>query len=95
MAKLVSDDKEGNRHFEQQLNKELGNIMVHFRKDIPGKDESTYRFVCYLIAGFDSPAISLLMGYSISFIYKKKSGLVNEISQIDSPHKQNYLDFLV
>lgn len=94
MAKLVSDDKEGNRHFEQQLNKELGNIMVHFRKDIPGKDESTYRFVCYLIAGFDPPAISLLMGYSISFIYKKKSGLVNEISQIDSPHKQNYLDFL-
>lgn len=94
MAKLVSDDKEGNRHFEQQLNKELGNIMANFRKDIPGKDDSTYRFVCYLIAGFDPPAISLLMGYSISFIYKKKSGLVNEIAHIDSPHKQDYLDFL-
>lgn len=94
MAKLVSDDKEGNRHFEQQLNKELGNIMVHFRKDIPGKDESTYRFVSYLIAGFDPPAISLLMGYSISFIYKKKSGLVSELSRVNSPHKQEYLDFL-
>lgn len=94
MAKLVSDDKEGNRHFEQQLNKELGNIMAHFRKDIPGKDESTYRFVCYLIAGFDPPAISLLMGYSIGFIYKKKSGLVNEIAQINSSRKQEYLDFL-
>lgn len=94
MANLVSDDKEGNRHFEQQLNKELGNIMVHFRKDIPGKDESTYRFVSYLIAGFDPPAISLLMGYSISFIYKKKSGLVSELSRVNSPHKQEYLDFL-
>lgn len=94
MTKLVSDDREGNRHFEQQLNKELGNIMANFRKDIPGKDDSTYRFVCYLIAGFDPPAISLLMGYSISFIYKKKSGLVNEIAHIDSPHKQDYLDFL-
>ena len=95
MAKVVSDDKEGNRKLEQQLNKELGNIMAHFRRDIPGKDESTYRFVSYLIAGFDPPAISLLMGYSIGFIYKKKSRLVVEISQIDSPRKQEYLDFLV
>ena len=94
MAKLVSDDKEGHYQLEQQLNKELGNIMARFRKDIPGKDESTYRFVCYLIAGFDPPAISLLMGYSIGFIYKKKSLLVAEISRIDSPHKQEYLDFL-
>lgn len=94
MARLVSDDKDGHYQLEQQLNKELGNIIARFRKDIPGKDESTYRFVCYLIAGFDPPAISLLMGYSIGFIYKKKSLLVAEVSQIDSPNKQDYLDFL-
>lgn len=94
MARLVSNDKEGNRQFEHQLNKELGNIMAHFRKDIPGKDESTYRFVSYLIAGFDPPAISLLMGYSIGFIYKKKSLLVAEITQIESAYKPDYLDFL-
>ena len=94
MAKLVSKDYEGNRMFEQQLNKELGNIMAHFRNDIQGKDESTYRFVCYLIAGFDPPAISLLMGYSIGFIYKKKSQLVSEVSRIQSPYKCQYLDFL-
>lgn len=94
MARLVSNDKEGNRQFEHQLNKELGNIMAHFRKDIPGKDESTYRFVSYLIAGFDPPAISLLMGYSIGFIYKKKSLLVAEITQLESAYKPDYLDFL-
>lgn len=94
MARLVSNDKEGNRQFEHQLNKELGNIMAHLRKDLPGKDESTYRFISYLIAGFDPPAISLLMGYSIGFIYKKKSLLVAEITQIASPYKREYLDFL-
>ena len=94
MAKLVSDDKEGNRMFEKQLNEELGSIMDHFREDIPGKDESTYRFVSYLIAGFDPPVISLLMGYSIGFIYKKKSRLVTEVSQIQSAYKGQYLDFL-
>lgn len=94
MAKFVSDDRESSRQFEQQMNKELGGIMSHFRKDLPGKDESTYRFVCYLIAGFDPPAISLLMGYSIGFIYKKKSLLVAEISKIGSDRKRDYLDFL-
>ena len=94
MAKLVRDDKESNHQFEQQLNKELGGIMSHFRKDYSGKDESTYRFVSYLIAGFDAPAISLLMGYSIGFIYKKKSLLVSEISRSESSHKRQYLDFL-
>ena len=68
--------------------------MANFRKDVPGKDESTYRFVNYLIAGFDPPAISLLMGYSPGFIYKKKSMLVAEVAQSDSPHRQDYLDFL-
>ena len=94
MARLVSDDSEGNRQFEQQLNRELGNIMANFRNDFPNKDESTYRFVSYLIAGFDPPAISLLMGYSIGFIYKKKSRLVSEISRLQSSHKSHYLDFL-
>ena len=94
MAKLVSDDEESNHQFEQQLNKELGGIMTHFRKDISGKDESTYRFVSYLIAGFDPPASSLLMGYSIGFIYKKKSLLVAEISRIESDFRRDYLDFL-
>jgi len=94
MASLVSDDSEGNRQFEQQLNRELGNIMANFRNDFPNKDESTYRFVSYLIAGFDPPAISLLMGYSIGFIYKKKSRLVSEISRLQSAHKSQYLDFL-
>ena len=94
MARLVSDDSEGNRQFEQQLNRELGNIMANFRNDFPNKDESTYRFVSYLIAGFDPPAISLLMGYSIGFIYKKKSRLVSEISRLQSSQKSHYLDFL-
>lgn len=93
-VKIVGDDKAGNRLFEQQLNQELGNIMKHFRNDIPGKDESTYRFVSYIIAGFDAPAISLLMGYSIGFIYKKKSLLIAEVSRLSSPHKSQYLDFL-
>ena len=94
MARLVSEDMEENRRFERKLNMELDNIMAHFRKDMPKKDESTYRFVSYLIAGFDPPAISLLMGYSIGFIYKKKSRLVSEISRLQSSHKSQYLDFL-
>ena len=94
LSDLISGDKEGILQLEKQLNRELGNIMLYFRKDFPNKEESTYRFVCYLIAGFDPPSISLLMNYTIGFIYKKKYKLLLEIKQTTSPHQQEYLDFI-
>jgi len=94
LSEEVCDDKEGILQLEKQLNQELDNIIHNFRKDFPNKDESTYRFVCYLIAGFDPPSISLLMNYTIGFIYKKKYRLRQEIMQTPSPHQQEYLDFI-
>ena len=94
LEKLVSDDAQGNAAFEQMLNSELDGIMKHIRADYPGKREKTYRLISYLIAGFDATAISMMLGYSTPSIYVRKSQIIEDIKKIESPYKQQYLDFL-
>ena len=94
LEKLVSDDSQGNAAFEQMLNTELDGIMKHIRADYPGKREKTYRLISYLFAGFDATAISMMLGYSTPSIYVRKSQIIEDIKKIESPYKQQYLDFL-
>ena len=68
--------------------------MKHVRDDYPGKRESTYRMISYLIAGFDATSISLLLGLQVESVYARKSQILEDLRKIDSPHKEQYLDFI-
>ena len=48
----------------------------------------------YVIAGFDATTISNLTGYSVGTVYTKKNRLKGEISQLSSPYKGFYLEFV-
>lgn len=48
--------------FEARINRDADNIIAKIRKDYPRYSEDDIRLICYIIAGFDATAISVLMG---------------------------------
>ena len=79
---------------EEQINKELDNILVHLKEDIPSLSHNDIRFVCYCIIGFDGTLISTILNMSTSNVYTKKSRLRVKIDSISSPYKDLYLLYI-
>lgn len=91
---VIVNDKESQNRFMSLVNGSLDNIIDKLRKDLPNHKEQDFRFLMYVIAGFDATTISNLTGYSVGTVYTKKNRLKVEISQLSSPYKNFYLDFI-
>ena len=98
LKSLIKDirlDKQGQRQFEAMIDRDLNDIMQHFREDFPTYHEDTYRFISYVFAGFDATTIRLLTGMaSDAGVHTKKSTVKKAILASDSQHKDQYLLFL-
>ena len=98
LKSLIKDirlDKQGQRQFEAMIDRDLSDIMRHFREDFPTYHEDTYRFISYVFAGFDATTIRLLTGMaSDAGVHTKKSTVKKAILASDSQHKDQYLLFL-
>ena len=74
MLREINGDKEGHARFEKKINKTLNNIMVHFREDFPNYSESDYRFISYIIVGFDATTLAVIFDMpSLAAVYMKNS----------------------
>ena len=77
------------------MNRDLDDVMAHFREDFPSYQEDTFRFMSYVFAGFDAATIRLLMEMaSDAAVHTKKSGIKKAILSSDSPHRDQYLMLL-
>lgn len=98
LSQLIKDirlDKRGQKQFEAMINRDLDDVMLHFREDFPSYQEDTYRFMSYVFAGFDAPTIRLLMDMaSEAAVHTKKSGIKKAILSSNSPHRDYYLMLL-
>lgn len=98
LSRLIKDirlDKKGQNQFETMINRDLEDIMLHFREDFPNYYDDSYRFISYVFAGFDATTIRLLTGMaSDGAVHTKKSTIKKAILSSDSPHKDYYLLFL-
>ena len=94
MLQILDTDVEHQGKFESEINSSVDNIMVKLREDMPNHNETDYRFIEYIIAGFDAKTIASIMGYSADSIYTKKNRIKREISKIQSPHKSLYETFI-
>ena len=94
MLQILDTDVEHQGKFESEINSSVDNIMVKLREDMPNHNETDYRFIEYIIAGFDAKTIASIMGYSVDSIYTKKNRIKREISKIQSPHKSLYETFI-
>ena len=86
----ISSDDQLHAQFEAQINHDLDNIIDHLKADLGEMSPTDERFLCYMIAGFDSSTIATILNLSMSNVYTKKSRLKDRIRQLDSPYKEQY-----
>lgn len=91
---IIVNDKESQNKFMSMVNGSLDNIIDKLRLDLPGHKELDFRFLMYVIAGFDAKTISNLTGYSVGTVYTKKNRLKTEISRLSSNNRDFYLEYI-
>lgn len=94
MIDNLSVDDSLHSELEDQINKELNNILVHLKEDIPSLSQDDIRFICYCIIGFDGTLISTILNISTSNVYTKKSRLRVKIDSLSSPYRDLYLQYI-
>lgn len=88
---FIGKDKKQHILFEEQINRDLNNIVSRLKADLGEVSDENSRFICYTIAGFDPNVIAILLGLSLSNVYTKRFRLKERIRQLDSPYKKEYL----
>ena len=88
---FIGEDKKQHALFEEQINRDLDNIVAHLKADLGNVSDEDSRFICYTIAGFDTNIVATLLNLSVSNVYTKRSRLRERIRKLDSPHKEQYL----
>ena len=91
---VIVNDNESQNKFMSIVNNSLDNIIDKLRYDLSGHKEMDFRFLMYVIVGFDATTISNLTGYSVGTVYTKKNRLKGEISNLSSAYRDFYLEFI-
>lgn len=91
---IIINDKDSQEKFMSLVNNSLNSIMDKLRTDLPNHKELDFRFLMFIIVGFDATTISNLTGYSVGTVYTKKNRLKGTISGLSSPYKDFYLQFI-
>ena len=80
--------------FEDRINRDLDNIMVKLRCDFPEFKESDFRFLSYVIVGFDATTRSIILNETVNNMRVKKARLIKKIRGSNSKNKHLYGCFL-
>lgn len=91
LSSFITKDTRTYRQLEKNVNANLSDAMAWYRVEYPDHDESDYRFVCYLMAGFPASTISLLTGLTPSNVYVRKNRLLEDIQSGAAEHKDLFL----
>lgn len=93
VGRLADDD--GLRTLEEIVDTWKDGAMRKARKEFSKFREDEFRLLCFWLAGFSAPAISLLTGEEdINAVYRKKSRLKTKIEHSDSRIKDEILGHL-
>lgn len=79
ILKEISSGESGQALFESRINESLDNVMEKLRSDFPEFKESDFRFLSFVIAGFDATTRSILLNDSPNNMRVKKSRLIKKI----------------
>ena len=91
---IIINDRESQDKFMVMVNCSLDNIIDKLRMDLPNHKDQDFRFLMFIIVGFDATTIANLTGYSVGTVYTKKNRLKGEIANLSSPHKDFYLRYI-
>ena len=94
IIKEVSQGQDHQKEFERRINSDLDNIMEKLRKDFPELKESDFRFLSYVIVGFDATTRAIILNETSGNMRVKKARLLKKIYNSSSENLHLYKCFL-
>ena len=87
-------DEPNQRELESMLDDNLDGIMTKLRTEMPNTAEKDFRFITFLILGFDTKTIARMMGYNVSSVYTKRHNIKERIAKLESKHQTLFSEFI-
>ena len=87
-------DEPNQKNLESMLDDNLDGIMTKLRVAMPDVTEKDFRFISFLILGFDTKTIARMMGYNVNTVYTKRYNIKEKISRLDGENKALFLEFI-
>lgn len=76
------------------LDDNLDGIMTKLRAEMPNTTERDFRFITFLILGFDTKTIARMMGYNVITVYTKRHNIKDKILRLDSVHQALFSELI-
>ena len=87
-------DEPNQKALESMLDDNLDGIMTKFRAALPAGSEKDFRFISFLVLGFDTKTISRMMDYNVNTVYTKRYIIKEKISKLDGENKALFSEFI-
>lgn len=87
-------DEPNQKDLESMLDDNLDGIMTKLRAEMPNTTERDFRFITFLILGFDTKTIARMMGYNVSTVYTKRHNIKDKILRLDSVHQALFSELI-
>ena len=87
-------DEPNQKSLESMLDDNLDGIMTKLRAALPDASEKDFRFITFLILGFDTKTIARMMDYNVNTVYTKRYIIKEKISRLDGESKALFLEFI-
>ena len=87
-------DEPNQKELESMLDDNLDGIMTKLRAEMPNTAEKDFRFITFLILGFDTKTIARMMGYNVSTVYTKRHNIKDKILRLDSVHQALFSELI-
>ena len=87
-------DEPNQKELESMLDDNLDGIMTKLRAAIPDATEKDFRFISFLILGFDTKTIARMMDYNVNTVYTKRYNIKEKIARLDDENKTLFSELI-
>lgn len=94
MGKIVGEfnDDDYIADLERDINRWTDGLYLSFKSDFSEAGKDLHRLYMYLLLGFSSRTIAVILNIEMSAVYNRKSRLKKKIKDSDTPRKESYLN---
>ena len=87
-------DEPNQKELESMLDDNLDGIMSKLRAAIPDATEKDFRFISFLILGFDTKTIARMMDYNVNTVYTKRYNIKEKIARLNDENKALFSELI-
>lgn len=69
--------------------------MTKLRAVLSDTSEKDFRFISFLILGFDTKTIARMMDYNVNTVYTKHYNIKEKITRLDGENKALFSEFIL